>query len=218
LNINCRGGCRKTGTAGKYLSPHKGRVKIFYFERSFPEMKKNKMMRIASVLLVAVLLSTCTISGTFAKYASTASQTATASVATWDIDFDGDNDESKDFAFDLFATIVDTVDGNTDSEVATGKIAPGTKGSFDIVLKNSSEVDAKFKVAFTNNLDGVPLTFTYKIDTETYTTDTFVNIDMNATKTVTVSWEWAFGEKVDDNAHSGKSPSVTATVTVEQVD
>ena len=58
-------------------------------------MKKNKMMRIASVLLVAVLLSTCTISGTFAKYASTASQTATASVATWDIDFDGDNDESK---------------------------------------------------------------------------------------------------------------------------
>ena len=181
-------------------------------------MKKNKMMRIASVLLVAVLLSTCTISGTFAKYASTASQTATASVATWDIDFDGDNDESKDFAFDLFATIVDTVDGNTDSEVATGKIAPGTKGSFDIVLKNSSEVDAKFKVAFKNNLDGVPLTFTYKIDTETYTTDTFVNIDMNATKTVTVSWEWAFGETVDDNAHSGKSPSVTATVTVEQVD
>ena len=33
-------------------------------------MKKNTMMRIASVLLVAVLLSTCAISGTFAKYTS----------------------------------------------------------------------------------------------------------------------------------------------------
>ena len=181
-------------------------------------MKKNKMRRIASVLLVAVLLSTCAISGTFAKYASTTSQTATASVAKWDIDFDGDNSSSKEFAFDLFATIVDTVDGSTDSDVATNKIAPGTKGSFDIVIKNDSEVDAKFKVAFTNNLDGVPLTFTYKIDAAEYTSDTFVDIDINATKTVTVSWEWAFGDTVDDNAHSGKSPSVTAAVTAEQVD
>ena len=46
-------------------------------------MKTNKMMRIASVLLVAVLLTTCSISGTFAKYVSQATGTDTARVAYW---------------------------------------------------------------------------------------------------------------------------------------
>ena len=48
-------------------------------------MKKNKMMRIASVLLVAVLISTCAISGTFAKYVTRAEGTDTARVAKWGI-------------------------------------------------------------------------------------------------------------------------------------
>ena len=46
-------------------------------------MKKNAMMRIASVLLVAVLLTTCSISGTFAKYVSKASGEDSARVAYW---------------------------------------------------------------------------------------------------------------------------------------
>ena len=43
-------------------------------------MKKNVMMRVASALLVAVLLSTCTISGTFAKYVTTSSGNDNAEV------------------------------------------------------------------------------------------------------------------------------------------
>ena len=35
-------------------------------------MKTNIMMRVASTLLIAVLLSTCAISGTFAKYITSA--------------------------------------------------------------------------------------------------------------------------------------------------
>ena len=46
-------------------------------------MKKNKMMRIASVLLVAVILTTCAISGTFAKYVSSADSSDSARVAYW---------------------------------------------------------------------------------------------------------------------------------------
>ena len=46
-------------------------------------MKKNTMMRIASVLLVAVLLSTCVISGTYAKYTSTVTTSDSARVAYW---------------------------------------------------------------------------------------------------------------------------------------
>ena len=48
-------------------------------------MTKNKMMRIASILLVAVLISTCAISGTFAKYVTKTEGTDTARVAKWGI-------------------------------------------------------------------------------------------------------------------------------------
>ncbi len=46
---------------------------------------KNKMMRIASVLLVAALITTCAISGTFAKYVTKASGEDSARVAKWGI-------------------------------------------------------------------------------------------------------------------------------------
>ena len=46
-------------------------------------MKKNVMMRVASALLVAVLMTTCAISGTFAKYTTTASGKDAARVANW---------------------------------------------------------------------------------------------------------------------------------------
>ena len=48
-------------------------------------MKKNKMMRIASILMVAVLVSTCAVSGTFAKYVTSDSGKDTARVAKWGI-------------------------------------------------------------------------------------------------------------------------------------
>lgn len=48
-------------------------------------MKKNMMMRLASVLLIAVLMSTCAISGTFAKYVTSDSVTDTARVAKFGV-------------------------------------------------------------------------------------------------------------------------------------
>ena len=48
-------------------------------------MKKNVMMRIASVLLVAVLLTTCAISGTFAKYVTSDNGSDFARVAKFGV-------------------------------------------------------------------------------------------------------------------------------------
>ena len=48
-------------------------------------MKKNKMMRIASVLLVMTLISTCAISGTFAKYVKKVRGEDSARVAKWGV-------------------------------------------------------------------------------------------------------------------------------------
>ena len=48
-------------------------------------MKKNRVMRIASVLMALALISTCAISGTFAKYVTKAEGTDSARVAKWGI-------------------------------------------------------------------------------------------------------------------------------------
>ncbi|MDE6767712.1 MAG: hypothetical protein K2J35_05915, partial [Eubacterium sp.] len=48
-------------------------------------MKKNKMMRIASALLVLCLLTTCVISGTFAKYVTSNDGSDSARVAKFGV-------------------------------------------------------------------------------------------------------------------------------------
>lgn len=84
-------------------------------------MKKNKMMRLASALLVLVLLTTCAISGTFAKYTTSVTATDKARVAYWgwaatSIDFDLFDDE--------YDTTGDTA--TVDSENGDNVVAPGT--------------------------------------------------------------------------------------------
>ena len=83
-------------------------------------MKKNKMMRIASVLLVAVLLSTCAIFGTFAKYTTAVSSKDSARVAYWGFQSSNSIDITG-----LFATTYSNVKAQNVKDV----IAPGTLGS-----------------------------------------------------------------------------------------
>jgi hypothetical protein len=200
-------------------------------------MKTNKIMRIASVLLVAVLLSTCVISGTFAKYVASANVTDTVSVAKWDIDFDGDNDESKAFEFDLFNTIKDS-DGGDEDHVVAGKIAPGTSGDFTIKLANLSDVDALADVTFElTNTAGIPLEF--KVGDGAWKATLDAKNDIELAKTtgsadIKVEWRWAFetldaesdatagdaADTIDGEAAAAGTVevSVKAIVNVEQVD
>ena len=98
-------------------------------------MKTNTMMRVASVLLVAVLLSTCAIAGTYAKYVTSASGTDTARVAKWNITMK--NDSSATFV-DQYDSADDVqVDGNS----ATGVVAPGTQGSTKYEVDGTPETD-----------------------------------------------------------------------------
>ena len=109
-------------------------------------MKKNKMMRLASILLVCVLLTTSVISGTFAKYTSEATGSDTARVAKWKIDVGTVNiaqNVAQTLSFGLFDTILDTDGSGEENNVDTGLIAPGTKGNFSVTITNNSEVDAK---------------------------------------------------------------------------
>ena len=194
-------------------------------------MKKNKMMRIASGLLVAVLLTTCAISGTFAKYATKVTATDTAHVAKWDVTI---VESGKDtFAFNLFNTIYDTENDNAETDVVADKIAPGTKGQFAIALSAKNEVTTKYTIEYTmTNTAGVPIQFSLDGATwvddiaELNATDTIAVANAaNYTDTVTVYWKWDIGG-VDadgngtDNVYGDGNTSVTVAVTIifEQVD
>ncbi len=89
-------------------------------------MKKNKMMRLASCLLVAVLLTTCAVSGTFAKYVTSGSATDSARVAKFGVTVTGTGDMFKT----EYAKDDDTFTLAENSVVSTDKVvAPGTSGS-----------------------------------------------------------------------------------------
>ena len=114
-------------------------------------MKKNKMMRIASVLLIAVLMTTCAISGTFAKYVTDATGTDSARVAKWGVTITADYSS-------LFTNTYTTTDawtgddGNSVAGAASADVvAPGTNGTLaDFTVTGTPEVDVA--VTYTPNL------------------------------------------------------------------
>lgn len=109
-------------------------------------MKQNKMMRLASGLLVAVLLTSSIVSGTFAKYTTSASSIDAARVARWGFDATTIN------ITDLFATSYNNV-----TSVGGDVIAPGTEGSSTIWFTTESgaapEVAYKFEVVAESEAD-----------------------------------------------------------------
>lgn len=116
-------------------------------------MKKNRMMRVASTLLVAVLLTTCAVSGTFAKYVTSASGSDSARVAKWGVEVGGmkdglfKNQYAKDDETNFDNTVV------SESKV----VAPGTKNetgvTFSLTGKPEVAVDVKFEVKASNGKD-----------------------------------------------------------------
>lgn len=92
-------------------------------------MKKNMMMRLASVLLIAVLMSTCAISGTFAKYVTSAEGSDSARVAKWGITMSNNGAN----------TFIDNYDtGLIANEVI---VAPGTAHSTTYEVDGTPETD-----------------------------------------------------------------------------
>lgn len=202
---------------------------------------KNKFMRIASVLLVAVILSTCVISGTFAKYTNTSEGSDSARIAKWDIKLEGNKmSDSTSFTFDLFNTIMDSDGANAETDVSNktddGKtvIAPGTSGSFEINLDNDSEVSAKYSIDYTlTNSANIPVEFSVD-GTHWYSDINYLDVtgvalamsetDPANTATIVVQWHWIFEQGADsadtDLGIMSTLPelSVAAEITVEQVD
>ncbi len=199
-------------------------------------MRKNKTMRAAVLLLALVLITSCFVGGTFAKYTSSATaNSATATVAKWSFKVEGTEiavtGTAPTITFDLFSTIKDSNGTDNESDVVTGKIAPGTSGSFVLNVQNSSEVTAKYSIDFTVDKKNVPAAVTLPIkfstDGNTWADDltdiSNAQLAAGASATdVTVQWKWEF-----DGDHTAlgiaaqtaaPTVQVTASITAEQVD
>ena len=147
-------------------------------------MKKNIMMRLAAFLLVAVLISTSAISGTYAKYVTSGFSEDTARVAKFGVNVEGATDMFHDSYLHSFTAYTSgeklediTVQADT---TGTDIVAPGTNGvlsKFDI--SGSPEVDtlvtyaAEFDLGDNWVVDGddycpIVITIKYNGNTETY--------------------------------------------------
>lgn len=118
-------------------------------------MKKNRMMRLASILLVCVLLSTSVISGTFAKYTTQDSASDVARVAKWGV--------TLQVAGNLYGETYGAVTGNSIVDNAAtgftvqslnaveGVVAPGTKNDegFTFSLNGKPEVSGAVTATIT---------------------------------------------------------------------
>ena len=106
-------------------------------------MKKNRMMRLAAFLLVCVLLTTSVISGTYAKYVSTTTDSDSARVAKWGFG-------TASIAFeDLFAASYTNVAAGTDDMAI---IAPGTAGEVTFAFEaTGSAPEVAYKITVDTN-------------------------------------------------------------------
>ncbi len=203
-------------------------------------MKKNIPMRIAYYLLIAVILSTYALTSTFAKYATTlTSNTSSTTVAEWSFNVEDVDITTNTVSINLFDTVTN-VDGTAEKNVrlTDGKmIAPGTKGSFSIKLRNTSEVTAMYGIEFTMTkteaAENLPILFsrdgkTWSSDLPNVAADSKTYLAMGSgTYTENFYWKWDYTGANDtvDTALGravvkGKDVSVilTATVTAYQVD
>ena len=117
-------------------------------------MKKNNMMRIASVLLVAVLLSTCVISGTFAKYVTSDTATDSARVAKFGVEIVAKTEADNN----MFVKTYNDNDGTYNGlsvEATVDVVAPGTSGTLTAFeVTGTPEVAVRVTYAPTLTLEG----------------------------------------------------------------
>ena len=119
-------------------------------------MKKNRMMRLASILLICVLLTTSVISGTFAKYSTHASSNDLARVANWGFE----RTNSMDLT-DLFLGAY----ANVRSQNSDNVIAPGTSG----------ETSFQFAYDETNGTKGPEVAYEFRVEVMNFCAESIKN-------------------------------------------
>ena len=170
-------------------------------------MKKNGTIKLAILILALTMVTMMLVSGTFAKYVREYSGTSTGTVAKFKVG------EISSASLNLFSTINEVDATTSETHVASGKIAPGTGGKFQITLSNESEVDVTYALSVTETSNSSNIPIEYSTDGTTYTTaanlnstGTLVKASSQATTTTaTIYWRWAFTGSASTNYTSSQT-------------
>lgn len=201
--------------------------------------KENKLTKFISFVLLITIIALILVAGTYAKYTSTATGSDTATVAKWDIKAGVEGSElsitgsNSTVAFNLFDTILDSAEtaDTAETDVSEGMIAPGTRGKFELSVKNDSEVNAAYTVNFelvdTELPEGTTLPLEFKVNDGNWTSSldsvAATALNMGESNIATVQWRWAYesttGDANDTTLGINKPDlNVKATLVVTQVD
>lgn len=139
------------------------------------EYKKNYTMRLAMVLLIAVILTTCMVSGTFSKYSSAATGDDNARVTEWGVTINAHGTTFAD-SYDTDDGTISTITKSVVSNDGKKVVAPGTSGSLaNATISGTPEtaVEVSYDPTLTvsgwkdaNGNEYFPIVFT--INSETY--------------------------------------------------
>lgn len=184
-------------------------------------MKRTSLFsRLGAFALGMTLLTTCLLGGTLAKYATEVAGHAKGTAAAWSFTANAGEESTP---LNLAST--------TYTNVADGKIAPGTSGSFNIVLDGSgSEVGIDYTIQIVPaGGSNIPANLTLTDENGDALTDNTIAgaIDYSTEadamkKTVVVNWAWADGDatmtsgSAADNAYEGEDFTYDITITGEQ--
>ena len=161
-------------------------------------MKKNKKVLIIALVLLAITLSF--IGGrTFSKYIAEVNGSGTADIANWVFKVNGQEDSVQN------VNLLSTYNNET---LVNNKVAPGTSGSFNIVIDaTGSEVGVDYNVTFLNESEK-PQNLVFMYDDTKYSTiqdlqqdlsGTINANDENKTRTITIDWEWQYETGDNEN-------------------
>ena len=161
-------------------------------------MKKNKKVLIIALVLLAITLSF--IGGrTFSKYIAEVNGSGTADIANWVFKVNGQEDSVQN---------VNLLSTYNDETLVNNKVAPGTSGSFNIVIDaTGSEVGVDYNVTFLNESEK-PQNLVFMYDDTKYSTIQDLEQDLsgtinaneeNKTRTITIDWEWQYETGNNEN-------------------
>lgn len=109
--------------------------------------KKHWTLRAAGLLFALVLITSCFVGGTFAKYVTTGNGHESARVAKFGVTMSVANDTAfkKTYATDN-SSVSTTITNSVDSNGHENLVAPGTKGSNFVVLSISGKPEVAVNV------------------------------------------------------------------------
>lgn len=154
-------------------------------------MSKKKKIILAVTILSCIILSF--IGGqSYSKYVSEVRGDGMAEVATWSFKVNGQKEQVQ--TIQLSSTC-------NNETLVNNKIAPGTSGSFNIVVDGTgSEVGINYNIQFTNE-SAKPTNLKFTYDNQEYNSITELESSLSGTihandenkiKTLTIDWQWAY--------------------------